>query len=165
MIARVSITDYWGNTILDTFVRPTNPITHFGAFPLDCQQYLVNAPTLHEVSGQVGAQIHDKIIVGYAVWIFLSTLGITHPTISTRDCAIFLPFLRSLRATQLPPLGVLVNRLLGRNIGLIEIEHPIESSRASLDLFRSSERRWEELIDQGQWPCSLPPPEFAAYFT
>jgi hypothetical protein len=54
--------------------------------------------------------------------------NITHTTFSTRDTATFLPFLRALRATQMPPLGQLVQRVLGRDFG-IGAEHPVRPPR------------------------------------
>ncbi|KZV77570.1 hypothetical protein PENSPDRAFT_746704 [Peniophora sp. CONT] len=170
MLARIALADYWGTILLDTFVQPTQHVTHYGTLAHQYHQQLHAAPTLDVVRHQVMGHIHptqnqNKILVGYAIWTSLAVLNISHPTISTRDCAVFEPFLHHLRTTQMPPLPILTNRFLGRNIGIIEPEHPVESARAALDLFRSNEQRWEGLIDQGRWPSSLPPQAYAIYFT
>ncbi|KAI0322287.1 hypothetical protein OF83DRAFT_1049658 [Amylostereum chailletii] len=171
--SRVSLTDYRGNIVLDTLIRPTRQITDYRHSQTNLNpENLANGAFMHikyayrtEIRHQVVTLIHDKIIVGYALWDFLSVMGIPHPAIDTRDVAIFLPFRRSLRATQMPPLPVLVNRLMGRNMALQQRDNPLENARAALDLFRSSEQFWESLIDAGSWPCTLPPPGFVAFFT
>lgn len=111
-------------------------------------------------------------------------MGISHPTINTRDVAAFVPFRRGLGCgSTIPPLHVLVHRLMGRSMGL-GYEHPVrpynrsflgiarigllikqlENARAALDLYRSAERAWENAIDFGSWPCALPPVGYAEYF-
>lgn len=52
-------------------------------------------------------------------------MGISHPTINTRDVAAFVPFRRGLGCgSTIPPLHVLVHRLMGRSMGL-GYEHPV----------------------------------------
>ncbi|KAI0034949.1 hypothetical protein K488DRAFT_44443, partial [Vararia minispora EC-137] len=161
---RVALTDYRGIPIIDTLVRPTQPVSNFGTLSPQEQHQLPHAPSFDTVRSQIIGLLDDKIIVGYGLWNFLSLVGITHSAFYTRDCATFLPFLRTLQAPQMPPLGILVNRILGRDFGLLG-EHPLEAARAALDLFRSTEPFWEELIDQGQWPNTLPPPNYQNYYT
>lgn len=164
-ISRVAITDYQGNVVLDTFVRPTQPVTDYRYQETGLQPaYLASAPYFHTVQQQVMSLIQEKILIGYALWHFFSVLGIAHPALDTRDVAIFLPFRRSLRCRQILPLPILVNRLMGRNIGL-GYEHPVENARAALDLFRTCQELWEGIIDSGSWPCTLPPAAYASCFS
>ncbi|KII93399.1 hypothetical protein PLICRDRAFT_101349 [Plicaturopsis crispa FD-325 SS-3] len=161
---RVSITDFRGKTIIDTFVAPTQPVTDYrnaqtGLQPL----HFAHAPPFNVVQRQVVAAISRKIIVGYCLWKFLSVLGITHPAIDTRDVALFLPLRRTLRCRTTVSLSVLVYRFMGREIGL-GVEHPLEDVRAALDLFRSCKDNWENLVATGMWPCTLPPSSHADYF-
>jgi len=167
MVAKVVVVDYRGNIILDTLVRPTQPISDYRTAETGLQPVtFANAPTFIDVQQQVAALIRNKIIVGYALWQFLSVLGLAHPAIDTRDAALFIPFRRSLRskASMTLPLMTLVNWLMGREIGL-QGESPLEHARAALDLFRSCEHYWEELVDSGAWPCALPPISYANCFT
>ncbi|KZT06366.1 uncharacterized protein LAESUDRAFT_737079 [Laetiporus sulphureus 93-53] len=159
--------DYRGNILLDTFVRPTQPVSDYrtpetGLQPLT----LALAPTFIDVQRQVAALIKDKVIIGYSLWQFLSVLGLAHPAIDTRDVALFMPFRRSLgsKPSVTLPLVTLINRLMGRHIGL-HGEFPVEHARAALDLFRSCEHTWEEIIETGAWPCALPPTAYANCFT
>lgn len=41
----------------------------------------------------------------------------------------------------------------------------LEFSRGSLDLFRCCEEVFERIIEEGAWPCNLPPSAYAQYFT
>ncbi|KAH9176991.1 hypothetical protein EDB89DRAFT_1937519 [Lactarius sanguifluus] len=165
IVARVSLTDYRGNVVLDTLVRPTHEVTNYRTAETGLvAAHLVNAPLFREVQHRVASLIRDKIIVGHNLWLFLSVMGISHPTINTRDVAAFVPFRRGLGCgSTTPPLHVLVHRLMGRSMGL-GYEHPLENARAALDLYRSAERAWESAIDFGSWPCALPPVGYAEYF-
>ncbi|KAA1468546.1 hypothetical protein DENSPDRAFT_814893 [Dentipellis sp. KUC8613] len=165
MVARVSITDYRGNVVLDTFVKPSLPVADYRSLVTGLDShYLEKAPDFTTVQRQVATLLHGRIIVGYSLWNFLSVIGVPHPAADTRDVALFLPFRQSLGSRGALPLEVLVNRLMGRNIGH-NYEHPLENARASLDLFRSSEHIWESAIVSGSWPCYLPPFAYANCFT
>lgn len=165
MVARVSLADYRGNVVLDTLVRPTHEVTNYRTAETGLvSAHLTNAPPFREVQHRVSALIRDKIIVGHNLWQFLSVLCISHPTIHTRDVAVFVPFRRGLGyGGATPPLHILVHRLMGRSIGL-GYEHPLENARAALDLYRSVQHPWENAINSGSWPCILPPEGHAEYF-
>ncbi|OCH96642.1 hypothetical protein OBBRIDRAFT_15474 [Obba rivulosa] len=167
MVARVTLTDYRGNVILDTLVRPTQPICDYrtavtGLEPI----HLATAPSFIEVQSQVATLIRNKIIVGYALWHFLSLMGLSHPAVYTRDIALFMPFRRTLRVRPSTTISLrdLVNRFMGRNVSL-NGEVPGEEARAALDLFRSCEQIWEEIVHSNSWPCALPPTTHANCFT
>ena len=161
------------------------------------------APTFSDVQRHVAGLIRGKIIVGYALWIFLSVgllalvlmvridcckaLGLSHPAIDTRDTALFMPFRKSLnvRPSHMVALATLIHRLMGHYIGLqgevpvspvtIHYKHlncvtaihnmQLEEARATIDLFRSCEILWEDIIKSGSWPCCLPPLQFGDCFT
>ncbi|KAI0296645.1 hypothetical protein BC826DRAFT_908101, partial [Russula brevipes] len=162
---RVSLADYRGNVVLDTLVRPTHEVTNYRTAETGLvADHLTNAPSFREVQQRVMTLIRDKIIVGHNLWQFLSASDATHPTVDTRDVAAFVPFRRGLGCggTTLP-LHILVQRLMGRSMGL-GYEHPLENARAALDLYRSAQHPWESAIDSGSWPCALPPIGYAEYF-
>ena len=114
-------------------------------------------------------------------------LGLSHPAIDTRDAALFMPFRKSLkvRPSQMVPLATLIYRLMGHYIGLqgevpvspvtISYEHlkcltsiintKLEEARATIDLFRSCETLWEDIIKYGSWPCCLPSSQYGDCFT
>ncbi|KAH8100513.1 hypothetical protein BXZ70DRAFT_907203 [Cristinia sonorae] len=167
MAARVTIVDYRGHVVYDTLIRPTQPVcdyrTHFtGLRPLD----LAGAPDFHSVQLQVAMHLRDKIVVGHALWNFLSVMGLSHPAIDTRDAALFLPFRKSLKYKPhvIIPLATLMQLLMNRQIGS-HGEVAVEDARAAMDLFRSCEQTWESVIKSGAWPCALPPAAYGNCFT
>ncbi|GJE87771.1 exonuclease domain-containing protein [Phanerochaete sordida] len=166
MVARVTLTDYRGFVIYDTYVRPTQPVSDYRTAQTGLTAtHLAGAPPFPEVQQRVAMMLRDRIFVGYALWEFLSVMGLSHPAIDTRDTALFLPFRRSLRyrSNAQVPLVVLVNQFMARNIGL-HGDIPTEHARAALDLFRSCEQVWEGIIAAGSWPCALPPDAYANCF-
>ncbi|EKM60863.1 uncharacterized protein PHACADRAFT_180032 [Phanerochaete carnosa HHB-10118-sp] len=174
MVARVTLADYRGFILYDTYVRPTLTTEHAHSQPVSDYRtaetgltagHLAGAPPFPEVQQRVAMMLRGKILVGYALWEFLSVMGLSHPAIDTRDIALFLPFRRSLRyrPNVQVPLVTLVNSFMGRNIGL-HGDIPVEHARAALDLFRSCEQVWEGVIAAGSWPCALPPDAYANCF-
>ncbi|CAE6503713.1 unnamed protein product [Rhizoctonia solani] len=79
MLAKVIIVDYWGNAMLDTFVRPTEPVVDYRTAQtkitdedLDGSQALPFAI----VQAKVIELISGYIVVGHSLWNDLSVLGI-----------------------------------------------------------------------------------------
>ncbi|RDX56142.1 hypothetical protein OH76DRAFT_599171 [Lentinus brumalis] len=166
MVARVTLTDYRGRVLLDSFVRPTQPVCDYRAETTGLQpHHLAEAPVFIEVQRQVASIIRDKILVGYALWEFLSVMGLAHPAINTRDTALFMSFRRTLGVQPNVQIALkdLVKHFMGRDIE----DHgdiPVERARAALDLFRSCEQIWEGIIVTGAWPCALPPVKYRHCF-
>ncbi|PFH49214.1 hypothetical protein AMATHDRAFT_148109, partial [Amanita thiersii Skay4041] len=163
--SRVSITDYRGNVILDTFVRPTHSVQDYRTPETGIQfSHLANAPLFQDVQKRVASIIAEKIIIGHSLWNFLSVLGLAHPAIDTRDLALFRPLRKKLKSRTMVGLPTLVRLFMGRNVGL-DYENSLELARASLDLFRSVEDLFEGKVKAGAWPCDLPPTTCADYYT
>ncbi|CAL1696445.1 unnamed protein product [Somion occarium] len=166
MVARVVIVDYRGNLVVDTFVRPTQPVSDYRTAQTGIRPvHLAGAPQFDDVQRYVAGLLKGKILVGYALWNFLSVLGLSHPAIDTRDTALFMPFRKSLKYKPniMVPLVTLVRQLMGHHIGL-QGEVAVEEARASLDLFRSCEQLWEDIVKSGAWPCCLPPTAYGNCF-
>ncbi|GLB36423.1 putative exonuclease [Lyophyllum shimeji] len=165
MVARVSIVDYRGSVVLDTYVRPTHLIEDYRPRETGLQHDdLMNAPHFQDVQLRVSSIIRNKIIVGHSLWNFLSVLGLSHPALDTRDLALFRPLRKKLKSRSVVSLPTLVHLYMGRNVGM-EYEDSLELSRASMDLFRCCEQALEKVVLDGGWPCNLPPETFAAYYT
>ncbi|KAH8120573.1 hypothetical protein DFH11DRAFT_74416 [Phellopilus nigrolimitatus] len=165
VLARVSVTDYRGNVLYDSFVRPTIRVEDYRTLVTGLQaEHLASAPHPAAVREQVSAIVRGKIVVGHSMWIHFSLLGMCHPAIDTRDVALFLPFHRTLSSSSVKPLKTLVSHLMRRKIGQ-GYEHPLEEARAALDLFRSYEDQWEDEVRAGAWPSALPPSSYGRFFT
>ncbi|THH19719.1 hypothetical protein EW146_g1512 [Bondarzewia mesenterica] len=86
MVARVAIADYHGNLVLDTLVRPTLPVTDYRHAETGLQPvHLAHAPDFHAVQQRASSLIHNKIIVGYALWQFLSHVLTDSGSLAPRD--------------------------------------------------------------------------------
>ncbi|KAH9853140.1 hypothetical protein C2E23DRAFT_885120 [Lenzites betulinus] len=164
---RVTLTDYRGTVLLDSYVRPTQPVCDYRTAETGLQpHHLAEAPVFIDVQRQVASLIKDKILVGYALWEFLSVMNLSHAAINTRDTALFMSFRRTLnqKPNVMIPLQTLIKHFMGRDIGQ-NGDIPVERARAALDLFRSCEQTWEGIISTGAWPCALPPVEYRNFFT
>lgn len=67
-LARVSIVNFNGQVLLDTFVKPEGKITNFwtwvsGVYP----KHMYNATPLKEALQKVSKILKDKIIIGHAL--------------------------------------------------------------------------------------------------
>ncbi|KAL5495586.1 hypothetical protein ACEPAI_1049 [Sanghuangporus weigelae] len=167
ILARVSVVDYRGNILYDSFVRPTHQIEDLRSSITGLlAEHLLSNEAMHPsaVKEQVSALFQGKIIIGHSLWMHFSLLGLTHPALDTRDVALYLPFHRSVSSSTVTPLKSLVSHLMRRKIGR-SYEHPLEEARAALDLFRSYEDPWENEIRGGTWPSALPPTAFSQFFT
>ncbi|KLO20515.1 hypothetical protein SCHPADRAFT_912094 [Schizopora paradoxa] len=165
ILARVSVVEYRGTVIFDSFVYPNEPVSDFRTHITGIQpEDLYTAPSFLEVRAGVEALVRDKVMIGHSLWEDLALLGLVHSTLRTRDVALFLPFHRTMKCFTVTPLRHLVTHLMRRKIGFGS-ENPIEEARASLDLFRSYEDKWESVIDSGAWPSALPPSSHQNYFS
>ncbi|KAJ3868402.1 hypothetical protein EV359DRAFT_32338, partial [Lentinula novae-zelandiae] len=160
-----SVVDYRGSILIDTFVRPTHYVQSMRFLETNIQLTdVANAPPFDEVRNRVASLIQNKIIVGHSIWMFLSIMGLSHPALETRDLALFRPFRRKLYSSKIADLPTLVHVYMGRKIGF-GVEDSLETARACVDLFRSCEVQFENVVYAGAWPCDLPPTSYSQYFT
>lgn len=67
-LARVSIVNYHGHVVLDTFVQPRERVTDFRTWVSGVRESdVMNAPPFDDVQKQVAGVIKDKILIGHAV--------------------------------------------------------------------------------------------------
>ncbi|TKY89400.1 hypothetical protein EX895_001931 [Sporisorium graminicola] len=147
ILARVSIVNFHGATIMDRFVRPQEKVTDYrtwvsGVRPKD----LKNAPSFSEVQGEVANLIKGKVLVGHAIQNDLKALLLSHPKPLIRDTATFQP-LRDLAKTKYPSLKKLAKLVLGIDIQLEGESHSsVEDARATMAVFRSQKPKWDEML-------------------
>ncbi|KAF8560291.1 hypothetical protein OG21DRAFT_1401218 [Imleria badia] len=164
MLARVSIIDFKGNMMLDTFVSPTMQVSDYRTSTTGieaCHLLGTDTPPFDRVQRHVAELIKGKVIVGHSLWHDLSVLGIPHPAVATRDVALYQPFRNALRSpNQVVGLQTLMWHLMCRRCQDGHI-HPVENARAALDLYRTVATEWESAISLGNWPSCLPPSTFS----
>jgi RNA exonuclease 4 len=149
-LARVSIVNYNGDQVYDSYVIPVEPVTDWrthvsGISP----KHMKSARTLEEVRAEVERILKDRIIIGHAIRHDLDALMITHPKRDIRDTARHPPY-RKLAGGSSPRLKILASELLGLEIQ--EGEHSsVEDARASMLLFRRDKAAFEREHSK-RWP-------------
>lgn len=67
-VARVSIVNYHGNVVLDTFVQPREKVTDYRTWVSGIRESdVINAPSFEEVQKKVDVLIKERILIGHAV--------------------------------------------------------------------------------------------------
>ena len=141
-LARVSLVNYHGEQLYDSFVLPMEPVTDYrthvsGITP----QLLRNARPLREVQEDVAALTQGKVLVGHAIRNDLDALMLGHPKRDIRDTSRYAGF-RALAGGRPPALKKLARELLG-----VEIqggEHSsVEDARATMLLYRREKEGFE----------------------
>lgn len=135
VLARVSIVNFHGTQVYDSFVRPKEYVTDWrthvsGISP----KHMAAARSFEEVQANVVAILKDRIIVGHAIKNDLEVLMLSHPKRDIRDTSKFSGF-RKYSAGRAPSLKKLAREVLG--VDIQDGEHSsIEDARATMLLFR-----------------------------
>ncbi|MCJ1401954.1 3'-5' exonuclease [Xylographa trunciseda] len=142
-LARVSLVNYHGEQLYDSFVQPKEAVTDFrthvsGITP----QLLKSARSFEEVQKDVAALMQDKILVGHAIRNDLEALMLGHPRRDIRDTSRY-PGFRALAGGRTPSLKRLAKELLGVDIQGGE-HSSIEDARATMLLFRREKEGFEK---------------------
>ena len=136
VLARVSIVNFHGIQVYDSFARPKEFITNWrthvsGVSPKN----MATARSFEQVQQDVAAILKDRVLVGHAVKNDLDALILSHPKCDTRDTSKFSGF-RKYSAGKTPSLKKLAREVLG--VDVQKGEHSsIEDARATMLLFRS----------------------------
>lgn len=150
-LARVSIVNYHGRLLLDSYVSPTqevcNYLTHIsGIRPSD----LIGAPTFSSIQRQVENILYNKIVVGHSLRNDFKVLQLNHPTENIRDIGksrfIIKKYGNSMG--QCVSLRELAEKILNRTIQ--EGEHDsVEDAIAALDIYKHFQQVIEE--EEAEW--------------
>jgi len=154
-LARVSIVNWYGETLLNTFVRVEEAVTDYltfvsGIHPSDIESE--DAMTFDDCRITVLRMVSDKVVVGHALKNDFRALKITHPWYLTRDTTKFEPFMKPSRDDEaiLVPrkLKVLAEIKLGMIIQKIGQEHDsIEDATAAMELYKKARTKWENSME------------------
>jgi RNA exonuclease 4 len=135
VLARVSIVNFHGTQVYDSFVRPKEFVTDWrthvsGVSPKN----MGTARTLELVLEDVAAILKDRIVVGHAIKNDLEAMMLGHPKKDIRDTSKFSGF-RKYSAGRTPSLKKLAKEILGVDIQGGE-HSSIEDARTTMLLFR-----------------------------
>ncbi|KAK4691836.1 RNA exonuclease 4, partial [Lecanoromycetidae sp. Uapishka_2] len=134
-LARVSIVNYHGLQIYDSFVLPKEPVTDYRTFVSGITpELLKSARTLEVVQADVAKLLNGRILVGHAIKNDLAALLLGHSKRDIRDTSRH-PAFRQLAGGRTPSLKKLARQVLGVDIQGGE-HSSIEDARATMLLFR-----------------------------
>ena len=141
-LARISIVNYHGDQIYDSFVKPKEAITDYRTFVSGITpQLLESARTLEAVQADVAGLLDGKILIGHSIRNDLDVLLLGHPRRDIRDTSKY-PGFRQLAGGKTPGLKKLARDVLGVDIQGGE-HSSIEDARATMLLFRREKEGFE----------------------
>lgn len=141
-LARVSIVNYHGHQIYDSFVLPKEAVTDYRTFVSGITpELLKSARTLEVVQADMAKLLDEKILVGHAVKNDLAALLLGHSKRDIRDTSRH-PAFRQLAGGKTPGLKKLARQVLGVDIQGGE-HSSIEDARATMLLFRREKEGFE----------------------
>jgi RNA exonuclease 4 len=146
-LARVSIVNYHGQQLYDSFVQPVEPVTDYRTAVSGVRPYHLSskyARPFAEVQSDVANLMKDRILVGHAISNDLQVLLLAHPRRDIRDTSKHRSY-KQINGGWTPSLRLLAKEVLG-----IEIqggEHSsIEDARATMALFKKQKDAFEDDI-------------------
>jgi len=135
-VSRVSIVNFNGHVLLDSYVRPEARVTNFltavsGITP----QRIKTAPTLQELKPRIAALLRDKVIVGHSIHNDFEALEYqSHPDKLVRDISLFSRYKLGGKRTKLQTLAA--EHL---QVAIQGADHnSVEDARAALGLYIQS---------------------------
>jgi len=169
VLARVSIIDFEGKPIFDTFVRVEEKVTDYRTFVSGVRPQDLESPDamdFGECRWKVQRLLAGKLLVGHALENDLKVLCLNHPWEQIRDTSNFAPFMKSHYSTgALQPrrLRDLSLSLLGKKIQLDEHDS-LEDARAAMDLYKLVKTDWDYTVEYWHRQSNLSPvPLFHQY--
>lgn len=142
VLARVSIVNYYGAVLLDSYVSPKEKVTDYRTWVSGITpQHLANASSFSEVTSKVAELIKDKVLIGHAITNDLQALLLKHPRALIRDTSKYEP-LRGLARTKFPSLKKLAALLLRLEIQTSS-HSSVDDARATMAVYRTQKDAWE----------------------
>jgi RNA exonuclease 4 len=154
VLARVSIVNFHGTQVYDSFVKPKEFVTDWrthvsGVSPKN----MATARTFEQVQEDVATIMKDRVIVGHAIKNDLEAMMLGHPKRDIRDTSRFSGF-RKYSAGRTPSLKKLAKEILGVDIQGGE-HSSIEDARATMLLFRRHKSAFD-IEHAKRWPTQTP---------
>ena len=149
-LARVSIVNFNGEQVYDSFVKPKEFVTDWRT-PVSgvSAKNMQEARSLEQVQADVSKILDGNVLVGHAIRNDLSALLLSHPKRDIRDTARHPPF-RKWASGGSPKLKVLAAEILGMEIQS-GAHSSIQDARATMLLFRREKEAFEREHTK-KWP-------------
>lgn len=141
-LARISIVNYHGHQVYDSFVQPKEAVTDYRTFVSGITPLLLqSARPLEAVQADVAKLFDGKILVGHAIKHDLEALLLGHSKRDIRDTSRH-PAFRRLAGGRTPSLKKLAREVLGVDIQGGQ-HSSIEDARATMLLFRKEKEAFD----------------------
>lgn len=142
VLARVSLVDFHGRQVYDSFVRPRERVTDWRTKITGITaKTMATAREFDAVQQEIADLIKGRIIVGHDIRHDLTVLMLTHPATHIRDTARFAGFKQYGHGPK-PALRVLAKELL--NIEIQTGHHSsIEDAKVAMLLFRKKKSEFD----------------------
>lgn len=152
-LARVSVVNYAGDVLYDTFVKPGEPVkdyrTQWSGVRAEDIDDSSNAVTTYDAQRVVGELLKDRIVVGHALKNDFRVLRLAHPWHLVRDTSDFYRKLWKRRRTSRPGLKMIVAQVLGVDTFQKGEHDSCEDARAALALYKKHSKEWERNSCEG----------------
>ncbi|KAE8354621.1 hypothetical protein BDV28DRAFT_156045 [Aspergillus coremiiformis] len=152
-LARVSIVNFNGQQVYDSFVRPKEMVTDWrthvsGILP----KHMAEARSLEQVQKDVTEIIDGRILVGHALRNDLDALLLSHPKRDIRDTSKHPPY-RKIAGGGSPRLKMLASEFLGLDIQG-GAHSSVEDAKATMLLYRRDKDEFEK-EHLKKWPIRV----------
>lgn len=135
VLARVSVVNFHGTQVYDSFVKPKEFVTDWRTFVSGVSSRdMATAREFEEVQKEVAEILKDRILIGHSIKNDLVAMMLGHPKRDIRDTSKFSGF-RKYNNGRTPSLKKLSKEILGVDIQGGE-HSSIEDARATMLLFR-----------------------------
>ncbi|TPX46085.1 hypothetical protein SeLEV6574_g03434 [Synchytrium endobioticum] len=144
-LARVSIINFYGHVILDTFVKPIDTVTDYRTHVSGVTPALLSqGRDFKKVQELVAALCKDRIVIGHAVHNDFKALLLDHPRKMTRDTQTYKPFQQAVDSTR-PSLKRLADKIL--DISIQDGAHSsVQDARVAMLLYQMHRVDWERRV-------------------
>ncbi|RFU26963.1 hypothetical protein B7463_g9369, partial [Scytalidium lignicola] len=142
VLARVSIVNYSGTQVYDSFVRPKEFVTDWRTHVSGISsKHMTTARSFEEVQNDVAKILNNRILIGHSVKNDLKVMMLGHPIKDIRDTSKFSDF-RKYSAGRTPSLKKLAKEVLG--IDIQGGQHSsLEDARVTMRLYQRNKAAFE----------------------
>ncbi|KAE8375468.1 hypothetical protein BDV26DRAFT_283457 [Aspergillus bertholletiae] len=152
-LARVSIVNFNGEQVYDSFVRPKEMVTDWRTYVSGIlPKHMVEARSLEQVQKDVAEIMDGRILVGHALRNDLDALLLSHPKRDIRDTSKHPPY-RKIAGGGSPRLKMLASEFLGLDIQG-GAHSSVEDAKATMLLYRRDKDEFEK-EHLKKWPVRV----------
>ena len=154
-LARVSIANWDGDILLDTYVKVSEPVTDLrsnisGILKNHIDGSLPNTLEFDAAVQSVQKIISGKILIGHGLKNDLRALNISHPWQDTRDTTKYEPFMKKDANNLLIPRKLKDLSLEKLRVKIQEEGKPhcsVSDAVAAMQLYQKASKQWEKVIE------------------